>query len=389
MGKNLYLTITLLLLFFPKISIANPNPCDWKSSCPLPPPAQISIVGITSSSISLTWTASPGAAMYKVSVYDQTDQVSLPDTYTASTAVEIGELDTDAHEYIIGVSASACIGGGFGDETITDYKPGIIIIVDVIIQMNCPGPGQSFPPNTNPIQINLPFNLSSKDVIDTKRIRITSNNNPNSDYVDFLIWTDCYQQYRFYEIAKQGVKRTSLGNTIKYSFNSNLSPFFEITSGTCDINLCTATIKYYVPCLIGQSDCEIQNTPSTCGGKPDNNIQLFVSQLETANYSTEANTKQSLKALKGVLTQQIQLKASPNPFSDAVNVQYNLENPGLVSINLFNATGAVVRNIVPPQWLESGTYTALLTLQEGLPKGPYFLVLQVGPSRFVIPLIHQ
>ncbi len=388
MGKVYYLTITLLLLFFPKISIANPNPCDAPSSCPLPPPQQISIVGVTSSSISLTWTASPGAVMYKVSVYDQTDQVSLPDTYTASAAIEIEELDTDTHEYVIGVSASSCMGGGFGGEKIVNYRPGIIIIVDVIIQMNCPGPGQGMAPNSNPFQIDLPFNFGNEQEIETKRIRIASNNNISSGYVDFLVWTDCFQQYRFCEIAKQGVKRSSLGNTVRYSFNNNSSPFFDLTSGACDLNICTASIKYYVPCLLGQGTCLIQNTPNSCGEKPGENIQLLVSQIETANYSTEANRNLSPRALQGAHIQ-TQLKVAPNPFFDALHMEYVIDQPGQVSIDLFNATGSHVQNLSPRRWLESGAYASNVSLQTVLPEGVYFLVLQASGQRFVIPVVRQ
>ena len=328
--------------------------------------------------------------MYKVSVYDQTAQVALPDTYTASTAVEIGELNTDTHEYIIGVSASACIGGGFGDATITNYRPGIIIIVDVIVQMNCPGPGQSLPPNGSSQQFNLPFNNSDEDFIQTKRIRVTSNFNQNYGYVDFLIWVDCFQQFRFYEIEAQGAKRTPVGNAIKYAFINNSAPFFDLASGSCDIGMCSVSLKYHVPCLVAHGACTIQNTPESCGEKfSASPAHLLVRPGGSSPYATEAKEKMEPKGLQRNDRLQTYLKAGPNPFSDAVNIQYDLESPGLVSIDLFNATGAVVRNIVSPQWLESGAYTTLLTLQDRLPNGPYFLVLQVGSKRFVTPLIKQ
>ncbi len=387
MYKTIFVAINLLMLFSPKISGTHLHPDSTQTNCLLPPPQTISFEGVTPSTISLSWTPVPNAALYRVSVYNQTDQVALPNAYTSSPFIELEELDTDSHEYLIGVSASACAGGiEFGAEIFIEYKPGIIIIVDEIVQRNCPVPPINLLPNPKHLEISLPFNSINNDLIETRRIRVSANDNQNSGYVDFLIWVDCYTQVRFCELEVQGATQIPSGKTIKYVFTDDASPFFEIINGACDINICKVYLQYYVPCLVGQGTCFIENDPASCGGRPDSD-HLLLAGKDSSAVPIAANMNGMHKKNVEQPPSQPYLKVAPNPCSDIIDVQFHLDKPGPVSIQIFNATGSVALNLLSHQWLDSGAHSTKMTIGDTLNKGVYFLVLQHGDQRIVTPLI--
>lgn len=388
MCKTFFVAIHLLILFLPKISGAHPHTGSIQTICPLPPPQTVSIEGVTPSTISLSWTPVPNAALYRVSMYNQTDQVALPDAYTSSPFIELGELDTDSDEYLIGVSASACAGGiEFGTETYIEYKPRIIIIVDEIVQRNCPAPVLDMLPAEKLQEINLPFNSFNSDLIETKRIRISGNNTLNTGYVDFLIWVDCYMQIRFYELEVQGAVQIPLGNSIKYVFTDGASPFFEIINGACDINICKVNLYCFVPCQMDQGTCFIENDPTSCGGRSNMPDHLLLAGEDSS--PTPIAAKREGEHNKNIVRASARsyLNVAPNPCSDVIKVQFHLDQPGPVSIQIFNATGSVAQNLLPQQWLDSGAHSTSISVGEVLNKGVFFLVLQHGDQRIVAPLI--
>ena len=91
------------------------NTAYGQGLCTLPPPTGLSITSTSLSSISVTWNAAPNAVMYRISTYDQTNQVALPDAFTSSNTFTIQEVQPDAHQYTISISASACEDGPFGE----------------------------------------------------------------------------------------------------------------------------------------------------------------------------------------------------------------------------------------------------------------------------------
>jgi hypothetical protein len=76
---------------------------------------------------------------------------------------------------------------------------------------------------------------------------------------------------------------------------------------------------------------------------------------------------------------------SPNPFSQETRINYTLETPQPVSIQVFNAQGTLVQSLVQEQQ-EAGDYTAILDGTQ-LPNGVYFAVVQVGSTRKIHSLV--
>lgn len=69
----------------------------------------------------------------------------------------------------------------------------------------------------------------------------------------------------------------------------------------------------------------------------------------------------------------------PNPTADYTNLFYTLTETGLVSIHVFNSTGADVDYIAPTHLQDAGTYTFQYNVSH-LPAGMYFIRITAGPN---------
>ncbi|HOY07558.1 MAG TPA: fibronectin type III domain-containing protein [Saprospiraceae bacterium] len=367
MNKHAFQIFRLLFFIF-----FTQNFASAQSACPLPPPQQLQVTSVTPSSIFLTWSDVPGAVLYRVSIFDQTDQVSLPNAYTASESIELEELATNTHEYLIGVSATACAtGNSYGNEVTLSYKPGIIIITDKILQLGCSDLSDPRDAGVGTYQYYMPINTSNSEVINTVRLKISLS---DEVYVDFLIWSDCYQQTRFNQLAAEGVKRKNNGNIIKYRVSDTGAPIFDIINGECGLNACSFSVKYYAPCMVSEGTCALMVLPNSCGDKPETppgNLRSF---------PQEQASEQTGRSF---------LKANPNPFSDFVQVDYHLESACQAGIELLNSTGTHVEQLMPLQWTESGPHVTSCFIRPSLPAGIYFLVLRTANERRVMPLLKE
>ncbi|MBL7782914.1 MAG: T9SS type A sorting domain-containing protein [Saprospiraceae bacterium] len=390
MSKQVFWAVCLLHFLFAQPLKSEPFENNSGPVCPLPPPPYVSIVHVDAGSLSISWPQVANALVYRVNIYDQTDQESLPAIYTSNNYLDIDGLDTELHTYTIGVSASACTDPpDFGQETTTLYEPGFIIIVDEIVQLNlnCQPPNISGSFSAGYLQtLSLPMNTEGSNVIHATRAHIAATNGPTK-FVDFLIWVDCFQQIRFYQISAKGVERVKDGKVIHYKYGNNLQfPFIDITKLSCDINICTVAIKYFVACTGGFNSCSLPNQPETCGGKIEfgsnshlrlnNNIPplaLFAPQDKKHQHTNEEES----------------LKVSPNPFQNDLQMEYRLQDAGMVNIRLYNSMGTLLSEPIPPCQLDAGVYLQTLTLGNDLPPGMYFLVLQSENKRIAVPIVKK
>lgn len=393
MGKTICLILSFILVLFTRVSQATPTENILGPTCPLPAPQGLHLISVTPTSLSIAWSASQDAAIYRVTIFDQTDMVSMSPIYTSATSVNLEGMNTQTHSYLIGVSASACTNPPvFGAEAQMGYQPGIIIIVDEIVQLNgnCPlnSSGNAFGSGVE-VELTLPVNSANLDNLNAQRVRIASSTTPNSLYVDFLIWSDCFQQTRFTQIAAKGAKRTISSTIIRYCSGNNFEiPFFDIINGNCDIGICTASIKSYASnTMSSSSTCTIPNRPWSCGEKPagDGGAHRIVTDDNFDSPAEEAlkpeRTNPSL-APAG-------MKVAPNPFTDRLHVQYNLEKEGTAGVHLFDATGTLVQEVAPLEWRDAGAYDAEVFMQGALPAGIYFIVLQTAGKNVAIPIVKE
>jgi hypothetical protein len=64
------------------------------------------------------------------------------------------------------------------------------------------------------------------------------------------------------------------------------------------------------------------------------------------------------------------LKNSPNPFSGSTSISFSTAAPGPVTLQIFDATGAIVRTLIDGERVEAGEHTVAFSA-DGLPNGYY------------------
>lgn len=397
MGKRILLTISFLYLFFTHHFLVA------QSICALPAPQDVQFTDVTPNSIFLNWSPVTGAVSYRITIYDETNQVALPDVYSTVPNVELEELEPATTNYEIGISSSSCVSGPYGPPVYIQYKPGIIIIVDVVIEASAPNLGDPVVhPASNPETIEIPMNANSSGNIEVKHIKIRYGNSPNDPTVEFLVWSDCYEQTRFHEIAATGAyKLAHSEESIHYKL-TNGNNFFILNNGDCELNFCTASIDYVNTsiCRVSSNVWELKNDKNTCGsggsrtGGEENLLVQQVTVHPAATAHTRSNTATSAPAFQVSMPptetpESTTLQAIPNPFNDHIRVRYDIETPQTVSISLMNPTGTTVQDLLPLQWTERGSYTIDRSLSEKLPSGVYFLVMRTGSDLQVVRLIKE
>lgn len=72
--------------------------------------------------------------------------------------------------------------------------------------------------------------------------------------------------------------------------------------------------------------------------------------------------------------------ASPNPFSDKVHINYGVFNKAKVSLNVFDLNGHLVANL-EEEIQDAEKYTAIWKAPSTLPKGYYFISLQINDQQ--------
>lgn len=79
------------------------------------------------------------------------------------------------------------------------------------------------------------------------------------------------------------------------------------------------------------------------------------------------------------------LRAFPNPFNPSTTLAFHLPMAGELRVDLFDATGAHVRNVAR-EWRGAGEHRMALDLGD-LPTGIYLCMLQAGDRRQVVKLL--
>ena len=359
---------TALLLLFGTVQTATSNIPDAPLSCPLPPPAWLTITSITPTSISLAWQPSPGqlSAQYKVTTYDKTAQVNLPDQFTNQTTITINNLTPgNVHEF--GVSASSCAMGPFGLPIYITGRTSIIITGDLV--QNCPfGPGYG----------------KNKDEIDNVDLVPANGQSPNvqvarfiiqngSSQVEFLVWGDCSFTPRIKEATLQNVTRKPAGYNIyatyvEYSIGEEA--FFTVESPSYNNTMTSVQVTY------NKDGCTVQkcissvgcNNGNCCGGENREAPSGSGEQIQTE--------------------EEIALKVTPNPTPGAFQAEYSLPFESQVALTLTDITGHPVKTMESTTPLTAGRHFTGFQIEE-LPAGVYFLVLQTNGERRVTTLVKQ
>lgn len=117
--------------------------------------------------------------------------------------------------------------------------------------------------------------------------------------------------------------------------------------------------------------------------------RLFQAGFEVSN-STSAFFRDrgpSTNVQEFLPTETIELKAYPNPAMAEVKLDFNLEKPDEVMVQLVSLQGQLVREI-PGQRFLAGGHTLTVDVQD-LPTGTYFALVAWSDGRTRVPVIVQ
>lgn len=77
----------------------------------------------------------------------------------------------------------------------------------------------------------------------------------------------------------------------------------------------------------------------------------------------------------------------PNPIKTTVNLEYSLENPEILTIQLINLNGSILKTYLQNQYQKAGDYQKTIELPINLPKGVYFLKITSPNGQFAVKIV--
>ena len=107
----------------------------------------------------------------------------------------------------------------------------------------------------------------------------------------------------------------------------------------------------------------------------------FSSDVVLSRYTSETVGIKELSTFPGSVT------VYPNPAKDFVTLDYQLNKSYPISINLLNAEGRTIRNIIHNESQNKGQNSRLIALSK-LPSGTYFISMQVGKEVYSHEVYH-
>lgn len=374
-----WVILGLFLGFSPQYSTASPVPAK-EYTCELPPPATLSITGVTASSLSVAWSTVGGASKYKVTVYNMDNNTSYPTQYVnhPQNTLTIAGLPAGTH-IRIGVSATSCaMGSSYGAEIFVEGVTSIIIGDSIVEYCN---PGSTPLSQQGVYERCLVFGAPpGNNYYEVYKASITGIHSYYSPWgISFAMVAPCKEGLLFHvtnqsNIAVLQISDTQLAVVDANNYDNFLclisAPTWNSGAVTCLASQIRFTISFpnYSPTgsngfsfsmydNYGLQSCYGQATPpAVCGSVRRENEADFVLQIDNP------------------------FEVTPNPFNDQLSIRYRLEEDSPVMITLYNGTGQAVRSAQQPGQLPAGDYEQVLETGD-LPQGLYYLSLQSNAGK--------
>lgn len=421
--------VLLLLLcqggFLPVLSAAPaPPPADI---CELPPPDSAWVVGATYNSITVGWTAVPGAYSYRVAVANLDGGGAPPPQYILDPTTEATFNNLLPGRYQFDISATACDGGDYGQSRPV-YGGTAIIITDIIAEA-CTPMHENLPANNNMIKVCIPYGNSPDEAGAVSNFRIVGRYDPPGStpdsftfVIEFSMMMPCAGSFAFtldpdnsQNVVAEviGGYGTPFPSIVKFHPRFGTYQYDNVDLATISgvrwwstppnpdqNNGCTDEYNgSYVLRLIPEPGygtalfLTAKDTPwpyvgtsGSCQGKIDN--PEFLCLYNNPNYRI-ANPNGGLDEAvpfdweTGLA---VELRVAPNPFGRRTEIGYRLEKDAPLDLALYDAFGRRVRTLEQSNLAPAGVYRAELDAGD-LPSGLYYLVLQTDRDRQIAPVV--
>lgn len=381
------------------------TPLESAISCSLPAPSWISAPTITSSSISIVWEPVEGALWYKVSRYDVTNAVQLPDVYVSQSRYTTESLNPGT-TITFDVQATSCDWSeAYGQAVTSDFTTSIII-VDVVLFTAPNSPSGNIAigsGNSNEISLHLSdANNSTMDVEVTRaKVKFTDSQSV-LHFAELLLWSQCSDSLKS-AVRVMYWNTSTWPSTISYVENHlGGNPNNPITSITFRISGAPFFTLYHPFFSNGENggphnlDIKIRNDrhelifldlanseednpcfipPQPMGGNTPSKDDSLNHPTLSSDRST--NSEQS----------ELSMLISPNPFLDGFNMNFTLEKESPVNILMYDPMGRLVRNI-NFNTLTPGQHSIFIAA-DNLPTTIYSVAIQSNAGRAVSTVLKQ
>lgn len=274
------------------------------SGCALPGPAVLKSLMQNATSFSLDWTAVPGAVLYQVEIFEDATGNPVTSFVTDTTYALVTGLQPGT-AYRALVSATSCV-----DDPVFGEPEGIvvstsIIIVDIIIQYDCPNPSNRESWINGQVQFPIPVDGSA-----SRRIKVVSTQVNQPGMYDFYITADG-QDLRISPVDSSAWRGNNLNSEYVVGVNK-----FKVLMLSATANEMIVIVQAL------QSNLGIYSSQCNARGRRERDAAETTPQTsETAPY--------------------------PNPFSDHLTIlQPLVPNRKAADLTVFNALGSVVYRTV-------------------------------------------
>lgn len=360
----------------------------------LPAPAWIQAVEITESKIKVEWAQVSGAVEYRVSRYDVTNEVQLPDE-----TVQVEEYTSEPHDpgttiqfEVVAIDEN----GEEGAPAFGEYSTSIIVIDDIasFSVPNIPNGGTYIPTNGS-TSLDLPNADKADPDVTVFRVKLSYD----THFAEFLVWSHCIDpnhpgtRIQFYQesnwpasVSMVKIEAPEQGfSEIRFFYNQT-ETFFTLLkpSYAPDFDQAQLVIQNDLKSndLLYESSTNIETNP--CYDPLAFQIQEIPETLNS-DQSTDGNDDASIASAITPVLQEKFLTVSPNPYHDAIKVEYKVAQTGVVRLFMTDFTGRAVQTIFFEK-LESGTHKAFLTTNT-LPAGMYLLTVQTESGCTSVPVV--
>jgi hypothetical protein len=116
--------------------------------------------------------------------------------------------------------------------------------------------------------------------------------------------------------------------------------------------------------------------------KYENQCKSTLVKVAYYAHSSNENTASESNA-NSLLTASQDIEVYPNPITNLITVNYQVAETSKVSIDLYDASGAIIRNFMPPVTKEAGKYSDNFNISKDLPTGYYFVKTTIAGQTIV------
>lgn len=373
------------------------------NSCPVAPPSWVTATDITTSSITITWEAETLVTWYKITRFDITNGIQLPDVIVpGSTTTYTSDSHAPGESIKFGLQATACtdpVEDDFGEEISAIFTT-TFIIVDDIASFTAPGAPTgdyaiwpSGPLGAGDVSLSLINANEYTPQVRVHKVKVYLLDNGVSYFAEFLTWSQCNTEQSsavrvmYWKPLNWSAGVTSSpgigATTNSVVFKLQGRPFFTLYGASYSGNTATIKIKNDRSTVIYYSKLVI-NEDNPCYNVefsgPEDQISDTQKRVET---DSELEDRTTITGNNPSNTVNI----SPNPFSTSLSIQYSLDEESPVTLSLYDHTGRVLRYMQLPS-LPAGEYnTGIYTTD--LPVGIYQLGFQTNKKRNMTTLVKQ